>query len=502
MATRKQVRPLGSREIAASSRHALGLYRRLAHTCCYTKSPQGDSFAAIENAVARVVKDTPFLRVGIVDENTNKPYFVDLNPINLKSHVEWKKAKNEDELFHILEEEHDQLFLEIDRQPPWKVTVVEGLTDTTLEIIFAVHHSIADGKSTAVFHKHLLQALNIPNLAVPELRNHVLDLTIPADLPLPLEELIKFNISFLFLLKTLWKEFAPAWLKPTPFLPWGGKPVTLEPYKTNVRLVTISNGTLTPLLAACRAKGVTLTPLLHILILASLAQRLPADTASSFSGTTPISLRPLAQPQCAIDLNEAFSVLVTSSMHEFDQETVSNFRTQQSTADKSSSSSSLWEDLIWKETYKLRSQLKTKVETLPNDDIVGLLSWVSDWHKYWTSKFGAPRDCTWEVSNIGSMSGSSNSTSSNMSSSSLSLSSSIKTTQSPWKITRSIMSQPVSIAGTAICVSVSGVKDGPVSVALTWQEGIVETGLVEGLADDLDAWFQTFEQSGYFALSR
>ena len=57
-----------------------------------------------------------------------------------------------------------------------------------------------------------------------------------------------------------------------------------------------------------------------------------------------------------------------------------------------------------------------------------------------------------------------------------------------WKIQRSTLSQGASVSGAAVSISVAGVTGAEVGIALGWQEGIVETEIVDGVAADLEAW--------------
>jgi hypothetical protein len=138
---------------------------------------------------------------------------------------------------------------------------------------------------------------------------------------------------------------------------------------------------------------------------------------------------------------------------------------------------------IWDLTTKIGSELKNRLAKLPEDDILGLLAWVSDWFKRAKEMQGKPRDTTWEVSNLGSMpcrparTGAGN---------------------DGWKLRRSIFTQSGNAIGAAFDVNVSSVAQGPLTLTLTWQEGIVEGALMDGLAKDLDLWCQQLQKSGKF----
>lgn len=465
----RQARALGPCERYSSSRHALGFYKCVINTCRYTvptSGVQGQSvYEVFERALASVVLDIPSLRVGIKDEETSSPYFVFLSAINLHLHLEYHEvSKDLDvELIQKLEHQHDQYFPDISSRPPWKVIIVSTPHPANgvlaFDVIFAVHHSIADGRSTAAFHTKLLNELAYPSVRPIQLSGHVLSLPPSQQLSPPLEEVVAFKQSWGFVLGTLFRELGPAWLsRPSKAIPWTGKLITPEPFQTNLRLIVVPAEVAPSVLAICRQHGTTLTPLLHSLVLASIAKLVPAKDAQVFCSSTPLDLRPYISDHPPSGKPGAlFGVLVTTQAHHFESHEIHGDRD---------------EDDIWKTAVNLRGRMKKHLETVPKDDIISMLSWVTDWRKYWLSKIGKPRETTWEVSNIGSIHGI-------PSGSHL---------QPGWQIRRSIMSQGATVAGAAIGVNVAGVAGGDICISLSWQEGIVETDLVEGMVLDLQRW--------------
>ncbi|KAJ4295785.1 hypothetical protein N0V88_004487 [Collariella sp. IMI 366227] len=459
------IRPLGPCEIYSSSRHALGFYKCVINTCRYSVSLAALGSAPVRDvlkvAITNVVHATPSLNVGIAGEETSKPYFVQQPSVNIEQHFEFLEKPQTDPnardstLLEILQNQHDRRWPDIENRPPWKLTVVvwdpapESGT-LVLDAVFAVHHSIADGRSTALFHTKLLDQLN----------GHKLD-TLGADkFVKPQEELVKFTTSWGFLFQTLWRELGPAWLGGQSLTaPWAGKPMTLEPCRTRLRLVTVSAVAVPHIISACRANQATLTPLIHTLALASLARLVPAEEAQTFMTSTPIDLRPFIQSDSQLESSKRpFGVFVTTHSHTFDESILTTFREVPS------------DDKIWKTASELRQSMKQHVDNVPQDDIMSMLGWVSDWKQFWLSKLGKPRQTAWEISNIGSIAGGHGPEG--------------QATEG-WKIQRSVMSQGASVAGAAIFISVAGVTEGDLSLALGWQEGIVDEQTVKGLAQDL-----------------
>ena len=278
--------------------------------------------SAFDRAVAQVVLDQPMLQVGIVGEGIKQAYFVALPSLDLAEHVEWvdlpadaSPGDADAAILRALERRHDTPWPGLHRRPGWKLTVFrrrprggggvdarsgdEDEDHVTLDVSLAVHHAHADGKSTALFHAALLRALDAGAAPVPPAlgRDRVLSLPTgrrPALQP-PQEALVPFRTSLAYLAATLWAELVPAWLRPAPrpLTPWTGGPIA-APAVTRLRLAaSLPAAEASRVLAACRRRGTTLTPLVHALVAASAAARLPAEVVAGggFSAVTPRSAK-------------------------------------------------------------------------------------------------------------------------------------------------------------------------------------------------------------------
>ncbi|KAK3299124.1 alcohol acetyltransferase-domain-containing protein [Chaetomium fimeti] len=394
----------------------------------------------LETAVANVILSLPSLTLGIVGEETPKPQFIQQASINVEDHLEFIDKANTDPaardsiLLGILEDLHDRRWPDVEHRPPWKLTVLSWNTKpednlVVFDAVFAVHHAIADGRSTALFHAALLNELNRSSGRPTQLCGRTLNVTSggTGKRDPPQEELVEFSKSWGFLVRTLWRELGPASLQwHQPAVPWTGKVITREPCQTRLRLVRAPPVAVPHILAACRANQTTLTPLIHALVLTALSRLVPAEQAVAFRSSTPIDLRSSiansSQPQSGRNL---FGVFVTAQNHVFDESTITTLR--EGSAEE-----------IWGVAAALRRSMKQHLDNVPRDDIMSMLGWVSNWNDYWLSKVGKPRGETWEVSNIGVM-----------------------PTDEPgkeeadacWRIQRSLMSQGATVAGTAINIS-------------------------------------------------
>ena len=440
------------------------------------------------------------LRVGIADEDTENPTFVQLDTIDLRHVTELNDRVYSDDGYHVelleaIRAQHEQLWPEPSRRPVWKIIVHQVSTadsSRALDVAFAFHHVISDGKAALLFHRDLLKALDSEIGTSLAIKGHILYLKPVTDFPGPFESLVPFTLSWPFFLKTLWteliwKNFAPSFLQTTPdpsTLPWAGQPNTLEPCKTNIRLVQIPSSILDPLLVLCRQQKTTLTPLIHAIILASLSSHLKAPEAPTFATTTPIALRHMTDP--SFDRNQ-IHCLVTGFNYAFSTATVATLRDTLSknkppshTAVSSTTDQLNCGTAIFTAARELGTALKARISTLPADDQIALLKYVNDTRNLHLSRLGKRRERTWEVSNIGSIK------LSDARPESKSLPNG--TGNEGWRITRSIFTQGAAPIGAAFDVNVAGVEGEGICITITWQEGIVEETSMDSVASDLVYW--------------
>lgn len=444
---------------------------------------------AIEHAVAQTILSHPVLQAGIVGEETASPYFVHLPTLKLSELISWEHdnvdapSTGDVALQHVLEARHSSLWPELHRRPGYQFIILspepanpatKGLL--SVDIVFAFHHAYGDGNSGVILQRTLLQALNNPApVHGYDPSTHILAIDNPAPLPPPQDALINFKISWSFLFKTLWSEFGPSFLKAAlPQPAWAGKPITTHPEATRLRLISFPANTASDILKRCRENSATLTPLVHVIILRSLANRLPESALANhtFTSTTPISLRRLLPPggKRGFDPDATMGVVLTGQGHRFSSSTIRRIR-----------SSSSGESLIWELTSSLADELKRKVDSLPDDDITALMAWVSDWNERWRKMLGKERQDTWEVSNVGAAD--------------FGLAVEDK---AGWSVDRMMFSQSANVAGPAFSVSVAGVKGAELAVTVSWQDGIIDEEVADGLAKDLRAWLTSFARTGWF----
>ena len=249
--------------------HSLGLYHSSMVTCRYTipaalsAGPDGDPELQlkleqkVELAIAQVVLDHPPLRVGLRDEHKRKPSFVELEAVNFRRHVEWRRfdraADYEPEFLRLIRSRLNIKVPQPEEMPSWRILVLYVRDEQALDVMFEWGHAHIDGMSAKLFHEDLLRNLN-GAFAPEEFRDRIL--AIPSDkrgdLPPPLHALTKFPITPGYALTTLWDQLRP------PQLATGSKtdlhatwaPIQLQPYVTQYRHFSVDNKTLQNILIA------------------------------------------------------------------------------------------------------------------------------------------------------------------------------------------------------------------------------------------------------------
>ncbi|KAI0861907.1 hypothetical protein F4860DRAFT_150390 [Xylaria cubensis] len=529
------VRSVGPQAKFNTARHSLGILRAVVVTCryrvsaAYLRQQSLSLHDVIENALAAVVLRQAILRVGIAGEDTKEPSFIHLKTIDMRRMIEWKEliipaispstevkvnnSNNKEEqaetfyetaLIRSHEKYHEALWEDLANKPGWKIVVhhdprqlgalqsKEEDVLLSLDISFCFHHVYSDGKGGYIFHGDLQRALN--NGARPsELQNHILHLPTAPNLPPAMDKLIPFTLSWAFILRMVWAEIlypvlVPPFLRRLLFLepseadiPWTGAPVDGSNPKVHIRtLFKIDEAQLKGILAQCRSHKTSLTGLLHVLIARSLARLVKGR---SFRSTTPIALAGYADPSAA---GSAFTpdgtihCLITGLLCDYDRDTTQ--RLQQSQDDRDIRVSD--DAAMWAFAQDMTTRLRHKAASLPRDDIQALSHLIGDWHEFLRKKFGKPRDSSWELSNLGSLSASDSGVSGPGDSSK------IESRKRPedegcWFIDRAVFTQGANAVGSAISFNVAGVAGHGIYVTVNWQDGIVDVDLMEKLADEI-----------------
>ncbi|KAH0494571.1 hypothetical protein TgHK011_001188 [Trichoderma gracile] len=469
------LRKLGDIEHFSSSRHHLGIYRCV----------------------------TPMLRVGIAADDSNDAHFTHIPSIDLRDHVSvtlipcQTAQEYEDRVAQQQGWEHDQKFANIAERPPWRISILRPSGDVPPElqgvedVFFAFHHALMDGTSGRLFHEMLLAAPSYQgsssSSSTSDEAERVLSFPNPPSLPESQEQGIDFTLSWSYTLRTLWTELGPSFLKPAKQPIWNATPIDLSlPYRTRVKAIDYSPQQLSLLLSACRSHGVTLTALLHSLVLTALAKRIASpEEAPAFAAATPLSLRPYLSPVRS-DPAHASSLrcLVAGCSHEFSPEAVAALRARD--ADVNS--------LIWRNAQHVKAELAQKLAKIPQDDIMGLLKYISDWFAFWRGRDGKQRADSWEISNIGVLKNN-NPPTNNAQGAEREDKKKDEEAEIP-RATRLLFTNGAMVAGPPMGINVASVAGSAFTIGLSWQDRVVEDELMERLAEDLVSFAARFQETG------
>jgi hypothetical protein len=452
------------RERFSTARHHLGYYRCVANTAKYSIDEHLEDLSSVfETAVAKVILQHPALCCGIINEDKKDPAFIRLNSIDVSKCIEYRDLdvltveEYDQKLAEIIEHQHRQLWPHLDSYPGWKVIIVQSKTvnsSSIFDMVFAFHHALADGLSGMVFHRSILKALNDSSES-PSLKDHVL--TIPDSITLKpaLEKVVNFKVSWRFFLGVLWLGMKPKWLFRNPSPPWTGSvcaPLPIQHYASRVKFISIQDHLVSNILAACREQKSTLTGLLHGLVIASLTSRVPS--APGFIAITPYSLRNLT----GLSATDEMGVQVAALSSTFSLGTISAVR-------GAPDPHHLTEE-IWKIARTFRTEMSNEISRMPNDSLIGLIPYVTDMHKFFTSRVGKPRSETYELSNVGVLKN--------------------EVEIEKWRVKRVIFTQSAMATGPAVCFSVASVAGGPLVISASWLEGDIDEQLVDEVVQDIE----------------
>ncbi|CAK7268231.1 hypothetical protein SEPCBS119000_002955 [Sporothrix epigloea] len=438
-----------------------------------------------------VLEKLPALRVGIEGEDSKQPVYVSLPSLDLCTHLEWvartalQTTEQQDaQLTRDLERENARPWPDVATHSPWRVIVYLNLADGWADVAFAVHHALADGKSGLVFHNHLVETLNsqVTPIQLDDKKDSTLVFTEQPTIIPSQETLIVFTLSWSFFISTLWRQLGPAWLQGSPTAePYVGHRVTLEPkLKGNLRVFHLASDRAAALLKSCNAHGVTLTALIHGLMLVLFAQRFSANVATSFEASLPISMRFCVPKSANLDVSRNLGNLVCSHSYVYGRDAVADGRdTAVSKADD--------DEKVWRAAAAMGASIKARLANITEDNVLGLMGWVLDWHRWWRDREGKIREGTWSVSNTGPISATGE----------LPMES---PAPPPWKITRNFYTQSSLGKDPLISINIGGVRGGELSFVVAWHHGVVQDDFADCFAKDLFACLERHAVGGHFAV--
>ncbi|KAJ4060138.1 Alcohol acetyltransferase [Fusarium oxysporum] len=130
----KVIRPMSNLELYHSALHTLRHSCGTAVVCRYSLPSHliGGSFETIRNAfhraMALIVVEHPMLQVGILNENSAVPSWIELENVDLGLHISWQEIKASDDyessLKHEIRSQLDTWFTDVETKPGWRASIL------------------------------------------------------------------------------------------------------------------------------------------------------------------------------------------------------------------------------------------------------------------------------------------------------------------------------------------------------------------------------------------
>lgn len=443
----------------------------------------------LHRAVALTVLEHPLLQVGLVNEDSSRPDWVELKSIDLDWHVKWESVGSSEDydarLNQAISRQLDTWFTDLDTRPGWRISVLHHQEDArSLDVVFSWNHASLDGVGGKMFQQALLRNLNDPrvNEEMATLKKSVLELPSVADkFPPPPESVRSFPLTLGFTLSTVWRELRPPFLvsKDARHAAWSPvREVAAAAYRTVFRPFFIDAGTLQNILSRCRKHKTTLTGLLHALPLASLSQQLSPEEADTLYSITALDLRrfmplkpkgyPHYEPANTMD-NE-----MTLQDHYFDGKLLADIRSKSQGLVSETEVLAALEDTLWSVAARTREEIQAKLDGDATNDLLGLMKFVGDWRPEFRKKLRKPRVGAWGVSNLGAIDGGTGG----------------------WRMERAAFQLSAEVGAPVFHISAISVKGRELCVDVSWMEGTVEEGIGEKLARDMETWMRCLGARG------
>ncbi|KAI9151855.1 putative alcohol acetyltransferase crmB [Paramyrothecium foliicola] len=469
----KLLRPLGKLEQVSASCHHLGFFNNVGVSVQYklasSSIPAASSLRRVIFAAAGdVIRMHRILAAIPVNEDTPETYFAALPSIDLNQSITFLKrskpvadsGEGEDkELDAVLEEQHNTNFKAgYGTLPFWRLIILQSpLAEDEFTASFIYHHAIGDGMSGLVFHKAFhgaLEAASDSSSLGPE-SEHV---NIPDDsssiLP-PLEELHPLPLNPT-------PSVAPA--SPAVVLKeWTGNSIHM-PCKSRWKSLHLSPSVSKSFFQECKGQNLSVTSGLSSIIATQLFSLLPSN-AEALTGIIPVSLRPWLR----VEREVADAAIGTY----FDATRVQFTRHDAGCTDANSAG-------IWSGARQVSKAIEDYLRNVSDSGepytAVAIFKTIPDVSAVFNSLVGNPRDAAFEVTNIGMFAPTSPSGEGTPS----------------WQVGSVLLSRSSVASGAAVTVSVATGGDGSMTVGFSWQEGVIEDGIVDSVGRGVRSYFARY----------
>jgi hypothetical protein len=400
-------------------------------------------------ALSKLIPKHPILSAIPVALQTPNPYFVRLPEIVLDKAVTFveedassSSSDWQEVLDKVLEQQHNQPFESqpTEAVPFWRICVIESKNaPEVFALVFMFHHSLMDTKSALSLHKeiegYMAQYTKGDRINIVHSSSEAL---IP-----PLEELYALPVSQEFI------RSQETYNEPPPGR-WTGAPQFI-PVTTRFSSLWLSETLSKELVMQSKKERTSVTATLQTLIATSIFSILP-PTYTALQADCAVSLRTfLPKPVTLTTLGCYVGSLSTTYSRE--------------------------PSFNWDEARRTKTAIEHGMAQKGADMPVGYLARIPNQHHWILQKLGRKRMSAFELSNVGA-SGTRQGTSS-------------------FRIESMLFSQSASACSAAIKVSAVTGPDGRLALGFTWQEGVIDSDMVERIKEFLSDEVQRLAMSGY-----
>lgn len=473
------LRPCGRLETYSTARHDLGTYNNVKLTATYSLTGRqiSDLRSIVFSALHHVITKHACLSAVTLNEGEEYPHiiFARLSSINLDDIVEFRKRSRQDpedgqpdaELDALLTEQHNRGFKEhLGERPSWRLVILAAdLSEPKFAASWIFHHAPIDGTSALLFHEAFLEGLKACSTV-----DNCGPIVQPPNAPLlpAVEDLHPMNMSWKFLLRALWQEYAPALFRRKPGDVWSGNCVFSSAQsipKCCFHTFVLSRETTQRLVQVCRTETTSVTATLQCLFAASLFASSAVANHNKLKIMGPMSMRRF------LNIPKDQMINAVTQYHYTHVRPAVESRTKTTEGAEVTG----MEYFSWDEARNVKAAIEAELTKGGRDNPASLLRYVPSLHDFFTSKLGKPRGSTAELSNIGVYRASNVGSAKEIATDAA----------QKWEIGRMTFSQCPNLTGSAFGINVVTGGDGNMAVNLCWGEDAVTKAMMTELAEDV-----------------
>ncbi|CAH0045745.1 unnamed protein product [Clonostachys solani] len=455
--------------------HDLGYYRSVAVTGIYSSSLRKvDLEQRLDASVQAAIREHPALCYILSDQTTDDgstifASFKEVDRDDLIEVINYSSETSSEEgsesaadslLRQRLENAHTS-FWPVGK-PAWRMIIIHHPTEKSLlgeaaqsdsetleerrfDIAFVFHHAIADGLSGLAFHNTMMKHFSLISDASSKVK---WPLVVDWDVSLPnlVEERIDLNNP------QRSESEQPATHGNQPA--WPGDTITLPPgngYRSRVHMAIVPPETLSSSLKFCKSQGITLTGYLHGLICVFLSRE--AAEAPGFRLVTPYSLRQFTKTSAQDIAFHAASM----AMYVPESGLAAIRKTQPQSSEEREHVVQIAKD--FSESMAREVAASSYIDEL-RDVPDGI-----ELRKSALEILGKRRTKSYEISNLG-----------------VGQNPTADQDAKRMALRRLMMTQSGSVTGHAFSVNCASVRGGPLTLSITWSNGVVEDQLINSLS--------------------